>query len=262
MPDGYYLTPERYRQFLDLLNSNGQITPAPRGRGNEGSVDHQEMHTTELYIAIPPSGGIPAMEGEDIEDFDLGYETCPVYKMLFDGTTKKLVVINKQDKIIHNITKSVIPGDKPILVHRDKFGIWIASVGGGSLIQTVKITAKSGTGASAVYSGVKVIQTAPNTWDEVTVDSAPVVVTNIIRLPSYPIPPDITTDGNTYIDIRPDPDLPNYYRTITAVGSRFEVDIIFPKQFEIDPDTCLANVSETETWKLQGFDLKVIAPPP
>lgn len=92
----------------------------------------------EVYIALVPSGGIPANEGDpellpgtgtelDLNQGDTpGSATCQIYRIIGG-------VLYSCDfsKVVYNLSASAID-EQWITVIRDKFGNWIAQTGGGS----------------------------------------------------------------------------------------------------------------------------------
>lgn len=125
---------------------------------------------------------------------------------------------------------------------------------GGVAVTWVKITGKSGSGASAVYNGTEQKQTAANTWaDNGTADA----FTNIVRLKSGDPRPDLKTDGNTYVGVVEDPTFAGVYVVVTP-GSVYEAEIDIPVEFEITPGSpCLLSVADTKTYTISAPDLLV-----
>jgi|SRR5579884_116424 hypothetical protein len=93
----------------------------------------------EVYAALTPSGGIPAInfEGTGTGSGNCpGSAVCEIYRFLNPTTTCDLLP-QKFSKTVHNLG-SAIPGHSWILVTRDKYGTWWAvptAVGGSSTLR-------------------------------------------------------------------------------------------------------------------------------
>ena len=105
------------------------------------NTPNQTYYAPEVYIAYPPSGGIPALEraadtgtlvpGTASGDFDRpGSAECSIYRIVasVDGI-EELIPVDGITRIVYNITTSTIPQDW-ISVKRDKWGSWLADTGG------------------------------------------------------------------------------------------------------------------------------------
>jgi hypothetical protein len=95
--------------------------------------DDLGAQSPEVYVALPPSGGIPGLTrvGTDTDPDPAagdtpGSATCDIYKLKKDGT----LTIAFKDRKIYNFAETSVNFDW-ILVTRDKFGTWWAIVGAG-----------------------------------------------------------------------------------------------------------------------------------
>jgi hypothetical protein len=92
------------------------------------------VHTSEIYIAKVPSGGIPAMEiergvGTNDDVYTPGEADCEIYKVDNLKNPPKLIKAGFSRKV-YNVSSSSIATEF-LLVSRDKYGKWVpASVGG------------------------------------------------------------------------------------------------------------------------------------
>ncbi len=130
----------------------------------------------------------------------------------------------------------------------------------------VRITAKAGTGLTAVYTGSVESQTALNTWSDV---SPTRTLTRITRLRSNILPPDIVADGTQSVQVVVDPDVAPVggqpaYVIVNAAGSQLEVTFEIPYRFSPDPEEpCDLIPTEFAEIALRGRDLEMdIAYPP
>lgn len=135
MATGYLLT-EKDRELI-----RGLIAEERRRYGGTAQRPHndgEDWQTPEVYVANTPEGGIPALSdlgtGSGAGPGDVpGYADCDIYKIKLDGdgepTTVKAGSLSKR---VYNFSASGITGDSWVLTIRDKFGKWIAVVGGGS----------------------------------------------------------------------------------------------------------------------------------
>lgn len=92
--------------------------------------DGDDQNTPDLYIALPPSGGIPALSilGSVPAEGDIpGYADCSIYKITHTYPDEpEMVQMDVPDKRVYNLTTSIIPGGTTwITVHRSKSGQWI-----------------------------------------------------------------------------------------------------------------------------------------
>lgn len=101
----------------------------------------------EVYIARTPSEGIAALASEEEVGTGSGSPSdtsntpgcafCDIYKIRTIGTSLEgdclddLVRIPTLNKKVYNLSESDVEGDTFVQVNRDKFGRWLAVVGGG-----------------------------------------------------------------------------------------------------------------------------------
>lgn len=144
-----------------------------RGRGYDGRVDHEEQQAPEVYVALTPSGGIPALAASSVVDTGTGqadehngdapgYAECAAYRVLppADGTDgAELWEVPGLSFRVHNASGSDVAGDSWVLVVRDKGGVWWAVTGGGGGSEAsflVLLTEVQWVGAFRQYSAVEV----------------------------------------------------------------------------------------------------------
>ena len=96
----------------------------------------------EVYIALPPSGGIPALQrtssagtgsgtATTAQEWDTpGKATCQIYKIVEDSArVPNLIAISGLTKPVYNFSPSIVAQDW-ISIQRTKFGHWTPVVGG------------------------------------------------------------------------------------------------------------------------------------
>lgn len=125
---GYILSEDDVRilrEFLYVYNRQQRYVNA-FGRGPDNKIDHEEMHTSELYIARSSSGGIPALQSfgsTGIGDIP-GSALCTVFKTSQSADLTEDVT--GYQHTVYNISTSAIPGDTWLIIVRDKYGKWYA----------------------------------------------------------------------------------------------------------------------------------------
>lgn len=131
-----------------------QNTPN-RPSTNSQNQDGDDSMAPEVYIALPPSGGIPGLasaasgSGTDnppTEGDQPGTAICNVYRV----AGGKLKLVPGLTKTVHNLSESEIDQDW-ILIERDKFGTWCPT---SSSLSPLSI--KRGKLSSPLYSGSRV----------------------------------------------------------------------------------------------------------
>lgn len=126
--DGYALSEKDLRlirEFLYVYNRQQRYVNA-FGRGPDNKIDHEEMHTSELYIARSPVGGIPALQSmgsTGIGDIP-GSALCMIFKTSQSADLTEDVTGYQQT--VYNLSTSAIPGDTWLIIVRDKYGKWYA----------------------------------------------------------------------------------------------------------------------------------------
>lgn len=127
MADAYYLTEEdlvKIRQIAEQVLGTRKNSPSRYRLGEE------ESQSPEVYVALTPMGGIPALTpnteagtGTGSGDFDEpGFANCDIYKLVDRGNPELLY--SGFNRRIYNLSSSIIPEDTWIIVARDKFGRW------------------------------------------------------------------------------------------------------------------------------------------
>jgi hypothetical protein len=139
------LTVEQRNLLQDLLiEYRNAIRNRPRG-----GRDTKFFQADEVYIALTPAGGIPALTplgtgtgAKPGGDFDVaGTAECDIYK-IFNKWNNIDRIVNLSKKV-YNLSIDDVPGDTYITVIKDKSGHWIAQTGGGpagSNVEWIKCT--------------------------------------------------------------------------------------------------------------------------
>lgn len=135
--------------------------------------DGDDSMAPEVYIALVPAAGIPGLDsatsgsGSDnppTEGDRPGSASCNIYKII-DGQLRPIPGLTRT---VYNLSESTIDSDW-ITVQREKFGTWLASVGGGGSSSEVII--KRGKTVSSIAIGSRHFTTSCQVeiWDFNTV---------------------------------------------------------------------------------------------
>lgn len=133
--DKYFLTDadrELLRQVIDREKVRQLNTR------NRPMVPEEQSTAPEVYVALTPAGGIPALvdldpvgtgtgTGFGPSDNMPGVAECLIYQVLqnYPGPTPYLVKVSNLVLPVYNITSSKVPEKIYVTVNRDKFGSWI-----------------------------------------------------------------------------------------------------------------------------------------
>lgn len=121
--------------------------PTVPGQGDFGD----DQNTPEVYIALPPEGGIPAlvMNGSSPSDGATpGYADCKIYRIVHnrpdDPTIEELGI---PEQTVYNLSTSIV-GDSTawVVIKRDKLGSWIIESTSPSNIIHCRVTECRGSG--------------------------------------------------------------------------------------------------------------------
>lgn len=125
-------------------NQNLQQSPPQRPRSTGQYLDGDDSMSPEVYIALPPAGGIPALgrttsagtgtgsgTSTSPQEWDTpGSATCGIYQIILDSERiPNLIKVQGPDRVVYNLSASALPEDW-LTVHRDKFGKWLAATSG------------------------------------------------------------------------------------------------------------------------------------
>lgn len=88
--------------------------------------------TTEVYIAKVHALGIPALTETPNHLSDIpGVRTCDIYRILLESGVPRLRPLNSNQPVYNLSLQEVVEADVPwIKIVREKFGNWLADVGG------------------------------------------------------------------------------------------------------------------------------------
>lgn len=122
----------------------------------------QDYMTPETYIALPPEAGIPAVtEGVGDDDDETGSAECDIYKINESGGDFLLVDAGF-NKTVHNLTLAPIQQDL-VLVHRTKFGRWVAAPSNIFLFGKLDGSLSEGSSATmSIWAGDPLVDTTDN----------------------------------------------------------------------------------------------------
>lgn len=130
MADVYFLSDADRRFLLDLA---GRVRAQP-GNYQNREDDKWDSFSGDVYVARTPPDGIDALvPAVGTGDVDLpGYADCSLYQIVRRGTPDAEIILGPaKTAVVHNLSTTAIAGDKWLTVVRDKFGTWLAQVGGG-----------------------------------------------------------------------------------------------------------------------------------
>lgn len=110
----------------ELVRLKSQITGNLRGRSRRDN-ENEDHQAPEVYIVLTPEGGIPIRS-----NLVPGSADCTIQHLA--GSVDSETIEESPDVTItvFNISTTSVAGGTYILVKRDKFGHWIADVGGSS----------------------------------------------------------------------------------------------------------------------------------
>jgi hypothetical protein len=135
-PDGFVLN-EKGKKLLEvtiLKLLKQYVSPPNRSAGPHGIAEHEEMPAPEMYVALTPIGGIPALvqaSSTPGEGDEPGVADCQIYKIV-KGADDFLEEVANVTKPVYNLNGEEIAGETWVLVQRDKFGTWFAITGGSN----------------------------------------------------------------------------------------------------------------------------------
>lgn len=131
MADGYYLS-ESDRQILNELIRDYRSRSSTT---STRAVQRPEYYANaDIYLARTPDTGIPALtEATGASNYDTpGSATCYIYKVSTDGTTGESSIkpVDQTRRKVFNVSHEDIGGNRWIVVVKDKFGSWFATIAG------------------------------------------------------------------------------------------------------------------------------------
>lgn len=126
---------ELLKQLVSTVENSAK-NPANR-TGIDPLGINEDHQAPETYIAYPQTAdGIPAMSGTTP-----GTAVCDIYRVIDNAGTKILNKVSGTTHVVYNTSTAAI-SQEYITVQRDKFGTWLALVG-GSQFYRVRFTVVS-----------------------------------------------------------------------------------------------------------------------
>lgn len=151
--EGYLLSEDDRRavqQLIDDARRRGE-------RGGSGRGESQDVtFTPEVYVALTPEGGVPALVGDTP-----GSAECYVYRLVGwnNPSAATLERLGSQFRVVYNLSDSAVGAGLWVLVVRDKLGQWyLAQGGGGDSTFLAVLTDKEDEGPFLAYSWRRVIE--------------------------------------------------------------------------------------------------------
>lgn len=122
------------RELMEAVRrAEEAVRQARQNTENRQVVEDPPIQTPEVYIALTPAGGIPALTvlpGTGTGGYDQpGVAECNIYQARFIGgspLTPEIVPVPNVSRLVYNLSTTAIGGDVWILLVRDKYGSWIA----------------------------------------------------------------------------------------------------------------------------------------
>lgn len=156
-------------------NRNTLQNPANRPSSIGQYLAGDDSMAPEVYIALPPSGGIPALDSitagtssdnPPAEGDRPGHAVCTIYQIV----NGELKLMSGLTKTVYNLSESEIAQDW-ILIQRDKGGRWVAVQGGSGASTNIKrgklsTTLASGSRISPVSAIVDLWEFDGTEWTE------------------------------------------------------------------------------------------------
>jgi hypothetical protein len=105
-----------------LQDSVGELRRMVQNIAGRAVPRPDDPEAPEVYIALTPSGGIPARSG-----VVLGSASCDVYKVISDSLLSAGFT-----RTVYNLSTTAVAGSIYVQVKRDKFGTWLAEQPSGS----------------------------------------------------------------------------------------------------------------------------------
>jgi hypothetical protein len=97
---------------------------------SDSKIDHEEILSSEVYIALTPESGIPALGvgtatpgPGDIP----GSADCSIYRIAYDGSDFVIEASAAIGRKVYNLSSQAIEGNTWVTISRDKFGVWIVT---------------------------------------------------------------------------------------------------------------------------------------
>lgn len=161
MAKGYLLSESDKRILSALIEREKRKPPRQVGEYNRLTDD---ALTPEVYLALTPVGGIPALvEGPGTGSVSIsdvpGYADCDIHAVEF--SPEPTMVDMGFTRQVLNLNTVVVPGDHWILVERDKFGKWYVAESygvGASSSSTANIDISGRTGSVADVTALQILR--------------------------------------------------------------------------------------------------------
>jgi len=118
----------------------------PGGRSNSAWSSGDSWQTPEVYVALVPSGGIPALDfgegsggtgtgtdvgvitGTGLQADTPGSARCQIWKIIPDGLGDFTIVrVGNQTQLVFNLSTTAID-QQWVSIHKTSFGRWIAGI--------------------------------------------------------------------------------------------------------------------------------------
>lgn len=131
----YFLTESDRRKLAEVVD----YVDSMRRNVKLRSQDATPSQAAEVYVALTPAAGIPAMVVGGVSTDNPPKATCAIYQILPDekaGTANRMMPVTYSSVDVYNVTSSAIAGSIWVLAVKDKYGNWVvagvAGTGGGA----------------------------------------------------------------------------------------------------------------------------------
>jgi len=102
------------REMVDWFKSQ------PRNTRNRPEPDDSDQFTPDIYVALTPSGGIPARVGSTV-----GAADCNIYRI--DNATKQLSQVGNRTRNVCNLDVDSVTGSIYVPVVKDKWNQFVVA---------------------------------------------------------------------------------------------------------------------------------------
>lgn len=120
-----------------LINKSDSLLNNGVSRSDGEFQAGQDQSAPDVYVALPPSTGIPACAfvgtSPGVGD-QPGYADCQIFQLLHVyPSAPQLISTGVASQRVYNLSSTDIPGDSWLTVQRTKDGVWLPVTGGGKV---------------------------------------------------------------------------------------------------------------------------------
>jgi hypothetical protein len=137
--EAFFLKDSDRKVLMSLIDEAKRRPRNTTGRPRDSRIDDEEMPAPEVYVALTPPDGIPALQGDSGSQTGTGTGTgqpgpgdipghadCAIYRKLdLDGDPVLEPMGITRD--VYNVATVAVSGNTWVLIERDKLGTWWAN---------------------------------------------------------------------------------------------------------------------------------------